>query len=586
MEALRSRPSLAMSIVAASLTGMALFRTAVSAWPTMWAWGANDPRFLPGMVVWPLTALSIVVLVAPLFRPVAAAVDRFSAAAATFPGAAHLLGAIATGLAVGLLPDRTWFTGDFILRLGTLSSSTPAERIFPQALPLDLFMHVTLPRLVASVGHFDVGTAEYVLGVIKAAVLGALAVEFARLMGLRGVAAIAGATIVAAGGYLGTLTGCGQSFGDMCVIVAAVGVFGVRVCLTGRGIAPFSIAITLGLCMHREAIALLPVWAAMFWLARPWLQRLDRPRRLRAMVWLAVPLIVLFAMAPRIVHLMLGFDRRHLSGGPESVVLEPQRLLDLLNLMVRLSPLAIAAPALLWLLGPQWSRRADAGFMIILVVPWILGMLLVHPEDQGLVRDWGTFAAAGIAVSLLVSWLVADAFRGAPSRAWISIAIAVGCAVPVVEQLLVSHDPHAGMRRVEAYVDESPRRPDAHRALALDYLGMRYRLLGDTEGSARAYERAAAVTPSWRILYGWALAEASCGRNQRARDILQRLISNGGVTPDAFYTLAAVNYLLGDTLAARKAALQTLALAPHAPRAQELLARIDGTHGRPIASQP
>jgi tetratricopeptide (TPR) repeat protein len=187
---------------------------------------------------------------------------------------------------------------------------------------------------------------------------------------------------------------------------------------------------------------------------------------------------------------------------------------------------------------------------------------------------------------LFVSWLVAEAIRDSPAHAWLGVAIVVGCTVPTLEQLLVAHDARAGMARVNAYIDESPHRPDAHRTLALDYLGMRYRVLGDADESARAYERAAAITPSWRVLYSWALAEANCGRYQRARDILQRLITSGGVTPDAFYTLAAVNYLLGDTVAARKAVLRTLTLAPNALAAQQLLARIDGTRGAVGRARP
>jgi tetratricopeptide (TPR) repeat protein len=502
-----------------------------------------------------------------------------------------LTGAIVTGMAVWLLSDRTWFTGDFILRLGTLGGPIAAEKIFPQALPLDLFMHVTLPRFVARLSSIDVGSAEYAFGVIKAAALGALAVEFARLLRLRGVVALAAATIVAAGGYLGMLTGCGQAFGDMCLIVAAVGVFGLRMCLTGTGLAPFSISVALGFCMHREALALMPAWATIVYIRWPSLRRLDRRRSVREIAWLSLPLATLAAMAPRIVHLMLGFDRSHLVStgtgpGGFSWALDPQRLLDLLNLMLRLSPLAIAVPLLAWLLAPRLRRRTDAAFMLALVVPWLLGMLLVHPEDQGLVRDWGTFAAAGLVVSLCLSWLVAEAIRDAPTHAWLGVALAIGCAVPTVEQLLVSHDPSWGMRRVNAYIDESPRRPDAHRTLALDYLGTRYRLLGNADESARAFERAANITPARRVLYNWALAEADGGHYQRAREILERLIASGGATPDAFYTLGAVSYLLGDRVAARKAVLQTLALAPSAPAARQLLARIDSTSSTAAAVRP
>jgi tetratricopeptide (TPR) repeat protein len=547
----------------------------------MWAWGINDQRFLAPQLALALTALSLLFLIPTLSRRLELAVDRTASRLPRVPGAFHLIGAATLAAVVGILPDQTWFTGDFILRLGSVDGPTPAAKLFPQALPLDLFLHVTLPRLLSHALSIDARTAECLLGILKAAALGALSVELVRLLRLRAGAAVGGVAIVAAGGYLGMLTGSGQAFGDMCVILAAVGVFGLRVCLDGRAIALFSIATALGLLIHREGLALIPPWIAVAWIEARRVRGEHRASVRLRIAWLALPLVALLAVAPRIVALAFGFDRQHLglaanSAGPVSWILDPRRLLDLANLTLRLCPLVAAIPLLAWFLRTRIRARADTAFLLALALPWIAGMLLVHPEDQGLVRDWGTFAPTGVACALIAAWLFAEALHHSGAGTWIGLAVLLGCATPSLEQLLVSHDPRAGMSRVRAYIDEPPSRPDATTTLALDYLGTRYSLLGDWQSAAETYERAASITPAPRVLYNWALAEANARRYDRSRQVLERLIARAP-TSSAYYTLAAVSYLQGDLPAARQAALQTLRLAPGDVTAKQLLDKINRT---------
>jgi tetratricopeptide (TPR) repeat protein len=576
-----SRSAIPTTLILALGVAVAL-RAAASRSAGMWAWGLNDARFLPPALGASFALACALALVPAIARPISLAIERI----ANHLGArgALLAGAIATGGLVALFPDETQFTGDFALRRSALEGHGSPAGLFPQALPLDLFTHITLPRWLAHASGMSAGSAERWLGVLKAALLGALAVQLARVLRVRGAAALGVAAVLAVGGYVGMLTGCGQSFGDLCLLTAAAGVFGLMALDDARALAPFALAAAGALFMHREGIALLPAWAAVSWLTIARARAAGRNIPNASWIWLAVPALAFGLIGPRIVRLALGFDRAHLSAGSSNAfgwLLDAQRLGDLANLLVRLSPLALLVPLLLAVLGVRVRRRPEAVFVMALVVPWLLGMLLVHPEDQGLVRDWGTFAAAGVAFSFLGAWLLSRALEEAPGATWLGVAVAIGCVAPVVEQLWQFHDSAIGMRRVEAYVEGPPQRPDAHRATTLDYLGNRYHALGRDDLAAASYRRAAEITPSRRILYDWALCEAAGGRYAAARDILNRLIDGGGATAEAEYTLGVVNYMLGDMPQARRAALAAIELSHGAPDARALLARIDSASPAP-----
>lgn len=563
--------------LAGTLLVMAFARAIAALSPTMWAWGLNDQRFLAPWLGWGTWVVGAVALVPAVARALAAAGEAIAQRAGVVRRHPQWAGAIALGLFVALLPDRTWFVGDFILRLGTLRGHLPPATLFPQALPLDLLVHATLPRLLARTLGADVGVVECALSALKAAVLGALAVRLARMLDLRGAVAAGVVACVAMGGYLGMLTGCGQAFGDMSVVVVAVAVFGLQA-VTGRGgMAPLAIAVAIGLLLHREALALLlPLIVATWLVAR----RATPPERRAALAWTALPLAVLAALSPRLIHLLTGFDRAHLApaGATHSwlaAVPDPLRLLDLVNLVAHLAPVVFAAPLMALALVKRLRGSRAAGFLAALALPWLAALLVVHPDDQGMVRDWGTFAAAGAAFAVTTGWLAAEALRRLPAAAWLGVALALGAAAPVTQQLLVAHSATAGIARVEAYLAGPPLRSVAHRTLALDYLAIRYGALGDANASARADSLAAALTPSPRILYNWALAETDRQHYPAARAILERLLSSGTPTPDALYTYAAVCFLLGDTATAARAAHRTLALAPTAKPARDLIARIE-----------
>src|SRR5262249_22790672 len=154
-----------------------------------------------------LWTLALLALAPPLARRAAPALRRAGDAIADRPALASV--ALGLGLAATVLafPDRLQFVGDYLLRLGTARGQIPTDTVFPQALPLDLALHYTVPSRLAPAFGGDPNDVSRAIGAVEAAAFAWLAVAFARTLRLRGAAAAAAAATVAFGGALGMFTG-------------------------------------------------------------------------------------------------------------------------------------------------------------------------------------------------------------------------------------------------------------------------------------------------------------------------------------------------------------------------------------------
>src|SRR5512137_1167000 len=111
----------------------------------MLGWGLNLQRFLAPGWAWAPWAVAALALVPPLARR---AEPPFARAGNAIGRGSVLALAAAFAIAVLLvlfLPDRVRFVGDFLLRQGTIEENGPPAKLFPQALPLDVILHVDLP---------------------------------------------------------------------------------------------------------------------------------------------------------------------------------------------------------------------------------------------------------------------------------------------------------------------------------------------------------------------------------------------------------------------------------------------------------
>lgn len=572
--------------VLAALLALALARGALPFTPGMWAWSLNLQRFLaPGWAwgPWALLALSLVPAVARLGLP---ALERSGDWIARHPRRAAWLAAVVTGgLALGL-PDQVRFTGDFLIRQGTVEAAILPQRVWPQAMPLDALLHFALPFELTRLGAADANAAARALGALEAAGLGALAIGFAAALRLEG-AAVWSAAGLALGGFLGLFTGYGKAFTEMALLTAAIAVAGLAAIRTGRGLLPMSLAFSLALAVHRSAIGLLPAVLIGGWL---WARRFGGREawgswRTRAAA--AIPLIGLAAFLPRIVHLAATVDPVHFAsaeiaarGGLLASALSMPRLVDSKNVLLLLAPLAPLAPLAALGLGRGLPRGREAAFLALLAAPFVLSIPFVHALG-GLFRDVDDFAAAGVATAALAAWLLAETLRGAPRHRWLAVPALLAAAVPTLQWMVHQTDLERGVRRVEALVAGPPPRTESEQARTWDYVGTRWNQLGRLEASAEAFRRASLAGPSPRMLQQWAIAEELRGNLAVSLDVYRRLVAKDSSNASAWSGMAQVASRIPDRAELRRALTQLLRLRPGDAEAARVLRALDAETARP-----
>ena len=561
---------------------MVAARAAFSFGRGTWMWSLTLHRYLPPLVAWGLWLLAALALVPAVSRRALPLITRWGHALDRSPGLATAAWALAAAAIAWLLPDRVRFVGDFLLRQGTVEIAERPALLFPQALPLDVFLHYTVPLRFTTTQVLDANAVARLFGGLEAAVLGAVAATLPRRLGLGGGAAFASAAIVLFGGYLGMYTGYSKAFAEMTLLVAIAGVSAIGVVRGGRGLLPLGLAVAVATLLHRSALGMYPmlplVWGV--WLSRN--ARRGAWRKAGAIAAFAAPLVALALTGPRIAETVLRTDTSvHFApaevrsgGGVLGSALAGTRAFDLASLVLMLSPLALALVTLGVTLGRRASdrgpRRLEILALIALALPFVAVMVFIHPA-QGLFRDWDDFAATGAALSLIVAWLAGEVLRDSRRYAWLAVAATLGVAVPSLEWLLVHTDTVRGLARVRAFVTEPPERPPAQRGTTWDYLGIRsYRLERYAEAE-EALSHAAETSPSPRILHEWAYAAAMAGHDRAAQGAYQRLLAKDPGNQLGWMGLAAASMRLRDVPEAKRAATEILRRDPGNADARRIL---------------
>ena len=549
---------------------------ALASWSSgMWLWGLDAQRFLPfvsGWLPWGVLALALV----PAFgRALAPAATALGGALVRRPALAAL---IAVLLGVGLvaaLPDQALFLGDFALRTGTIATGKDlpggapafAARLFPQAMPLDVLVHVRLPGFLIAHAGLSVPAALRLLGALGAALLAVAAVRLPRALALDGAAALAAAAILWSGGYLGMFTGYGKSAIEMTALTALAGAAAFDAARNGRGLVTHGLATRIALGFHRSGVLLLPLALAGFAAAPgPW----TRPTR-----WIGAAIVAasLAMFGPRAVQLLTTFDVQHhlappgpwTPGGLVAALFAPLHLLDVLNVTLVLSPLA----PLLLVLWPGMPGGRRTSVLIALALPALAMLLLTRPQ-QGVFRDRDVFAQAGVSISMLVAWAAGETLRADRRRAWLAASLVFGAVVPSAQWLVLMHRSDDALRYVRAYIDGPPARPAWDRAATWDFIGTRALAHERWETAGEAYERAVQAARNPRLIAEWGMTDVVRGRYARAESLFRSAVT---LNPDftmAWNGLAAAASWNNDTAACAESERNLARLDPQNPRLPEL----------------
>lgn len=581
-----------------ALGALVLARLALTFVPGMWMWGLNLQRFLGPLFAWGPWALAALALIPPVARALEPAWEWAGDRIARRPLASSFALAAAGAALVWAFPDRVRYVGDFLLRQGTVEEAGQPGVIYPQAQPLDVLLHYTLPSAAMNAGLFDANTTARLMGAIEAAVLAMLAGAFVRALALRGSAAVAVTAAVFFGGYLCLFTGYSKALCEMVVLAVAAGVCAVRMVRrredeadepAGAGAAlGLGIAVALGLALHRSAVAMLPVVvvAWVLWLGRPGaFAALRRPAHLVALL---LPILAVIALGPHIVATMLRFDSVHLAPaevkrqGVLVAAFSGTRILDMKNLVAFLAPLTLVAPLLAVMLALARRKRpsgesgagAEVAVLLALALPFAIAMPFIHPA-QGVFRDWDDFAATGAALALVAAWLVAETLRGAGTRRWLSVSVTLAVMMPALQWLAHFSEIESGFRRVEAFMTEPPQRTGLERGTSWDFLGIRNYHLERWAKAAQGFSIAAETSPSPRILQQWAIAETMNEDLREAQRVYHLLVEKDPNNPSAWLGLAAVASRIPDPEDSRFALKYLLVLQPDNAEARQQLELLD-----------
>lgn len=553
-------PALALFLL---LVATLLFRATLPWVHGRYWWGIDLARDLPAPAFWLPWAACALALLPPVAGFVTSRLPR--------PAWAHaLLAGLALAALVWLLPERSYVTGDTGLRHGDFANAPHPELLVPQALPADLWLHYHLPRAVAVHTPFGAEAAGRAWGALLALLGACAAFSLARAVARGPAAALAAFAIALFTAQLTLCNGYAKSIVEMNLLVLVAAGALLSLARGGRGVLRLGLAVAGALLLHRSAVALLPAWLAGVALAA----RADRTafRRPATGLGALAPLAALAVSGPRAWHTLSTFDMAtHRVGGAHgawlAAAVAPAHLMDALQTLLLVAPLAVLAPALF--ARRDWARRRETAALLALALPQLALLVFVRPQ-QGLFRDWDVFVTAGLAVSAFVAWLAAEAIDGTPGAGWFALPLALAAAVPSVQWLAHQTDPPRALARADDVLAGPPTRPFDERAAGFDHLGMMWFGRGDYARADAALGRSIVAAPNPRVYVEWGMNATMLGR---PADALTRYLRAVQLNPNltlGWKGVAASASALGD-LPRMELALSALQrLAPDDPTTRDV----------------
>jgi tetratricopeptide (TPR) repeat protein len=231
------------------------------------------------------------------------------------------------------------------------------------------------------------------------------------------------------------------------------------------------------------------------------------------------------------------------------------------------------------LLEPE-ARR----YLVLLAVPFVVALFFLRPA-QGIVRDFDDYSTGAMTVAVLVAARAGSRLREASHAGWLAMALALGCASPVMGWLALENDFTRGLARVESWLAGPPERSEDERAKTLDYIGGRWFRAERYDLAESALEKAVALAPSPRLVLGWASAAERARDYPTAERAYHLLYDRAGLMADstsvriraiALGGLAVSAARRGDLASARQWAERAVRESPGDPGPAALLQKILG----------
>ena len=242
----------------------------------------------------------------------------------------------------------------------------------------------------------------------------------------------------------------------------------------------------------------------------------------------------------------------------------PRHLLELLNLVLALTPLAVGAPLLLAARRRQAASSPRGMVLGTLALSYLAAMLVIHPSTGSFAT--GTCSPCRDCFSLLVAWLVVEVLREAPEWRWLTAPALALVTVSALQWLVVNRQPEHGLARVHAYLTEPPGPVAADRPLIWDIVAARAIRVGLWDQAAEAAARAAEDAPHRRILLMRQIAETMRGNDRAAEQVSLQMLRLDADDPLGWLGLAGAAKRLDDSTQLERALTKLEAIRPMARR--------------------
>ena len=529
-----------------------LIRAITALVPSMWAWGLNVLRFMTPLAAWLPWTLGAMFLL----RALGARGERFLAEFSDRLLKARLapwLVALAAGGIVWSLPDRTWLTGDFLLRQGLAERGAFAGNL-SHSLPLEVLLNFTIPRAFESFSHLDPNVANRLIGAIAAAALGLCSLALAREWGFTESAAGVAAGTIWFGGYLTVFTGLGKPAAMLCVLTAMSVLGATRLVDSMRGGWLIGASVGSAFVTHRSGLALAPLWIACVVLAARKHQLLGWRSRMELGTAAGLPIIGGIIALPMVWRIFFDFDLpRHFltasvrKAGFVSTAFAPMHLIDLANLLLLYTPAIVSASIVVIADRRDSLRGLSALLLVILLLSFAPLLLFIHPI-QGVFRDLEVFAPAGLASALLAAFVLGRGLQERRLASWLSPVLIASVLVPSLQWLLQFHDPVRGLRRARMFAIEMPARAPDELAQLWDLLAYRAFRLQEWSLAVEASEQSVRYAPNERAKLMLAVARTYVGKFGAAETVYVELADRFPADPLVWVGLCGVAFRLGDSL--------------------------------------
>jgi len=458
----------------------------------------------------------------------------------------HAFLILAALAACWLLPDRTGFIGDSLLRQGAIASDT-YSRMFQQALPVDVALHAHLTPWLATVLSFSAQETTRLVALLAFALLLLSTRWIVPVPARHGMLGTCAPLLLAGAGIASLFTGFPRD--TPYLLVMGLGLLGM---LRARLTPPHTLragpewVLLLMLFTHRSSLLLVVPYAVAT------LRALRHHRGPLPLSWYGGAAALAFGaliLAPSYARIISTFDlSRHFSWLHTNAAQFPSsglltHLADVANAVTLLSPAALLVPILL--IGAKEDHYLRFEQSILLST---FALLFSFRPQQGVFRDYDVYALAALALGFAcVSRLIGLA-RQCPRIVNVLCAVlAASSFQSMLSTLAVAHSPDALNRRLHFALASTGAAGTVERAQWLDYLGTTATTAGDPGSAARYFSQAAMAAPTRTRRVRACLAHARSGDYLAARDCFRDLRNENSGSTIGWAGEAGMSAAVGDS---------------------------------------